>query len=359
MAPNIFEYATKELSQDALICWLVACAREGNGGLRELGVAFMRALMKADGRSVLEVHNRRPGAYEGNCEIGRVLCGPKQQYKKIDVYFQAEVDGKRVSFLIEDKTHTEMHDDQLERYRDIVADDGIEEDLVKAVYLKTGYVFGDERDEAKRGGYAVFDAEDMLALLKEHAGAERHEIVRQYAEYLGRQVDKRREALVKWNLDLDFVQWEFMVRLSKTLGLHGKKQPWPARWYNIGGGAWTQYPYYDHPHYGKRGALYWRLDSWKPLRLMVETTKAGERVLERWDAWSMAFNEARKKAGLPCGKFRRVRSRSGAVVHEGTIGAVDIRSCLCAEGLERVVAKVGCLHRKFVELVDEELRVRA
>ena len=28
MTPNIFKYATKELSQDAVVCWLVAYARD-------------------------------------------------------------------------------------------------------------------------------------------------------------------------------------------------------------------------------------------------------------------------------------------------------------------------------------------
>lgn len=366
MAPNIFNYATKELSQDALICWLVACARKGNGGLRELGVAFVRALMEADKDrcSVFEVREDRPLAYGGNCEVGRVILGPWQQYGKIDVYFQAEVDGKRVSFLIEDKTHTEMHDDQLERYWEIVAKDGIEEDLVKLVYLKTGYVFGDEREEAKSKGYAVFDAEDMLAVLKERGDAERHEIVRQYVEFLRGQLAFRRMAFATWDLGHDFVQWEFMVRLSNALELHGKKRPWPGRWYNIGGGAWTQYPHYDDERYGhERGALYWRLDRGKPLRLMVDTTKAGERVLERWDAWSAAFDYAREtreegEIELPPGGFRRVRSRSGVVVGEGTIGAVDIRNCLCRAGLERVVKGVAVLHRRFVKLVDAELQAR-
>ena len=68
------------------------------------------------------------------------------------MYFQAELDGKVVSFVVEDKTHTEMHGGQLERYRGVVGEDAIEEDLVKAVYFKTGYVFGDDRDQQRELG---------------------------------------------------------------------------------------------------------------------------------------------------------------------------------------------------------------
>ena len=350
MVPNIFDYATKELSQDALICWLVACARDADGELRALGLDFVRALMRAGERTMIDTRNDRQLSYDGDCEVVEVLCGPKQQYGKIDVYFLAAVDGNRVSFLIEDKTHTEMHGNQLERYRGIVARDEIEEKFVKAVYLKTGYVFDDEREKAEHDGYAVFDAENMLAFLDGGGRSGAHEIVSQYADYMTAQVDRRRKAVANWDLDEGFVQWKFMVRLGKVLQLSKPKWPWPGRWFNIGGGAWTQYP-----HWEDRGALYWRLDSWKPLRLMVDTSKAGDHILDRWDGWSRAFEHARMKAGLCAGKFRSVRSRSGAVVREGTIGAVEIAGCLKKEGLDNCVARVERLHRKFVAAVGDEL----
>ena len=62
MVPNIFRYATKELSQDALICWLVACAKEADGELRECGLAFVEALMRSGRGRVIDV---RTGAEDG------------------------------------------------------------------------------------------------------------------------------------------------------------------------------------------------------------------------------------------------------------------------------------------------------
>ncbi len=49
--PNIFKFATKELSQDALICWLVACAKESEGELRECGLAFVQSLFDSGDRT--------------------------------------------------------------------------------------------------------------------------------------------------------------------------------------------------------------------------------------------------------------------------------------------------------------------
>ena len=76
-------------------------------------------------------------------KVGQVLCEPEQQHGNIDVYFQAKVDGQIVSFIIENKRHTEMRGGQLERYLREVMKDSEPKDLIKAVYLKTGYVFDD------------------------------------------------------------------------------------------------------------------------------------------------------------------------------------------------------------------------
>ena len=43
--PNIFDYAKKELSQDAMICWLLECCRSGNGAYREIGHDFVRFIL--------------------------------------------------------------------------------------------------------------------------------------------------------------------------------------------------------------------------------------------------------------------------------------------------------------------------
>ena len=85
----------------------------------------------------------------------------------------------------------------------------VTKDLIKAVYLKTGHVFDDEREKAKSTGYSVFDIEDMVAFLDGDSRARVHEILRQYAEYIRSERDYRRSALKEWNLDESFVQWEF------------------------------------------------------------------------------------------------------------------------------------------------------
>lgn len=136
MTPNIFQYATKELSQDAVICWLVSCAKEAKGDLRECGLSFVQALMLSGGARVMDARSGNETHHAGAGQVTRILEQPTRQYGGIDIYFRAEVDGRVVSFVIEDKTDTEMHGGQLERYRGLVGGDEIGEDLVKAVLLQ-------------------------------------------------------------------------------------------------------------------------------------------------------------------------------------------------------------------------------
>ena len=342
MIPNIFSYATKELSQDAFICWLVACAGKADGILRKCGLAFVEALIRSGGGRVIDARSGAEVGYRGAGRVLSVVRGPFAQHGGIDVYFQANVDGNVVSFVVEDKTGTEMHSGQLERYRKAVGDDAEPEDLIKAVYFKTGYVFDDEREQAERAGYCVFDAKDVAAFFGQDGRSGTHGFVSDFAQHVGELVAKRRQALDQWNLDEGFVQWKFMVALGKEL--EEGDANWPARYYNLGGGAWTQYP-----HYERRRSVFWRLDSWKPLRLMVDTNEVGgDHALAAWDGWDQAFQDATQRSGLDPAAFRRVRIKSGAAVREGTIGAVDAGICLRREGLDRCVQKVADLHRRFI-----------
>ncbi len=278
--PNIFRFATKELSQDAVICWLVACAREADGTLGECGRSFVRALVK-----------HGPHGDQGQCDVTDV--GPPQRQREgIDVYFRATIDGRRVTFVIEDKTDTEMHSDQLKRYSDSVRQDDEHEDGFCLVYYKTGYVYDDERDEVKNAGYRVFDAEDMQRFLAGHAGRGEHEILRQYREHIDGILSERREQLLRWDRSHAFVQYEFMRGLRAALlarceewatGL-GEEIP-ILRGANRSGDPWTQYWFCD--------ALGWRIDGSQPLRLRVFTPDAGKRFAgwnaDTWNMWTETF----------------------------------------------------------------------
>ena len=366
--PNIFSYATKELSQDAFICWLIACAIKATGNLQECGLAFVRTLFRAGasngtkGIPVLDPDGNPIAPYNGPCEVSDV-CTPVRQYgkEKIDVYFQAKVDGKMGSFSIEDKVDTEAHSNQLKRSLDYVINDDQEEDLIKPVYFKTGYVFDDERDAVKKDKYSVFEAKDLKKFLNCHPNAIREDqILRQYVEYLNDKIQTRAEALKNWDFEQDYVQWEFLLKLRRVLRnadgewqhfvsnkLSGEPRwekpdkpywTWNGLWRgNIKGSRpWTHYWFSRH--------LFWKLDSRIPLRLMINLNEA-KTSYDVVPEYRNRFNEALQKEGL---RARKVEPRKR---DECTIGSIDTENLrgMTKSELRKFLDSVKRVHIEFLQ----------
>ena len=112
LAPNIFSLATKELSQDSFFTWLLKWADQKyqfhDHALNLIGQNFVRLLINQD----LEY------------KINRVEAG--RQWKNIDIW--AKVNDEYF-IIIEDKTNTGAHSDQLERYKKIALDHYRDTDL--------------------------------------------------------------------------------------------------------------------------------------------------------------------------------------------------------------------------------------
>lgn len=127
---NLFQFATSELSQDAIIAWI--CNNYN---------------YKLDNIELYNLAN----------EIIRILLGDKKisnieslrimrQFKNIDLLL---VVNNKYAIIIEDKTYTSEHGDQLSRYKEIIMDNKINQDLghwphfeaedIITVYLKTGF----------------------------------------------------------------------------------------------------------------------------------------------------------------------------------------------------------------------------
>ncbi len=369
--PNLFDYATSELSQDAVICWLVACAAEATGDLQECGRAFVRALFRAGvsdgigGVPVLGANGKSTAPYDGPCDVSDV-SSLIPQYRRIDVYFQAKVDGKKVSFIIEDKTYTEAHSGQLARHIEVVTKDKEkEEDLIKPIYFKTGYMFSAERESVEKDKYSVFKAEDMKRFLDDQDATRENEILHQYAEYLTCQMKTRADAQANWDLNQDHVQWEFMLKLRDVLEnaadewqsfvpgqLSGPPPNSDWLWCGLGrsrskgGSPWTQYWFAKH--------LFWRLDSWRPrLRLMIHLRNAG-RSVEESDGmvreYRDRFKEALHKEGLYAGC---VRMRRGNECTIGSVETANLQGMAVSEFLDRVTR----VHIRFLDMIGAKVEL--
>ena len=122
MEPNLFNYATSELSQDAFLLWLLEWAKPENKPfdieLHSASQNFLRFLMGKD----------------ASYEICSVVCN--KQWNHIDVFALV---NDSVALIIEDKILTNEHGNQIERYRTMVNNYYAGKDIeVCSVYLKTG-----------------------------------------------------------------------------------------------------------------------------------------------------------------------------------------------------------------------------
>lgn len=234
--PNIFDWATSELSQDAFLCWLVAHAGETDRPeLQRVARAFIAWLWN-------QAHPMAP------CDPDAVSfeSAPLKQQAHTDVFFSARIRGAVVPFLIEDKVHTSHHGGQLERYAAWLGAQkqkhGATNDV--KVYYKTGYHFDEDRAAAKHG-YVIVGLDDVVAFFSAHTAAS--EILDDYRRYVTAMLIERRHALDGYRaLWRDFVQYEFLRALRACCPEY--IGAWSiSRGANIGGAPWTEYTFASFP----------------------------------------------------------------------------------------------------------------
>jgi len=145
MRPNLFDYATSELSQDAFLAWFCRWADDSMNEDKELQ-ACARSFLKKN------ISLQQPD-YEETIRSVDV----DKQYEHIDVLLTIN-DELRV--IIEDKVHTYTHDNQLRRYSD-----AIEGRKVK-LYIKTGDEPLTQKRKIEEDGYIVITRVDLLHFLE-------------------------------------------------------------------------------------------------------------------------------------------------------------------------------------------------
>ena len=237
--PNLFDYATKELSQDAMICWLIDWAgRETNGDpegeeLRQCGLAFVKALFS----------KWRDWGY--SVDLGdSVRTEVRRQDRSIDVL--ARVNGLQV-LLIEDKTETGAHDNQLERYWESVVEGEtgfgkVAEDNVWPIYFRTGNHSLKERRRVEEQEYAVFDRTDFLSVLKTYQGT--NDILIGFRCFLKRWQEET-DSFRDWTNDCDERKkrgWEGLYRYVEESYLDNSDDNWGSLGSLVGGynGLWIE-----------------------------------------------------------------------------------------------------------------------
>lgn len=146
--PNIFDYATSELSQDAVICYLLSFGKKEFNGSKEYIAAHKFLRECGIEEDVKEIHT---------------------QYKHIDVLVETE----NYLLIIEDKTYTNEHDDQILHYVKELKNDELSQNReIRVCYFKTGdylrkYVPPKNQDILLEKNCKSLERKDILEIIKD------------------------------------------------------------------------------------------------------------------------------------------------------------------------------------------------
>src|SRR5690625_4261550 len=165
--PNIFTYATSELSQDAFLCWFIEWAKpqhhESNRLLHQLAQKFLQKIF-----------------LKHQIDFPRLeSIKIERQVENIDVLI---VINEIYAIIIEDKTFTSEHSNQLTRYLQT-----INETKAYLHKLPIYYKTGNQGDYSKvyQAGYKVFKREEMINLFeRNHISQIKSDILQNYYQHL-------------------------------------------------------------------------------------------------------------------------------------------------------------------------------
>lgn len=199
--PNIFSFATKELSQDALIAWLLAWGDDS--------YKTKDSELHLLGKQVISLFADIPVENIHTVEVGR-------QWENIDIWAEINDD----TFLaIEDKTGTSIHDDQLKRYKQTVEEfyRGKRQNLNFA-YFKTENEPLSVLKEVRKNGYKDIDRLQILDILNNYSGS--NAIVVSYRDHLMAIEHKTQNFLAYPVHNWDWYAWQgFYKEIEKHIDI--------------------------------------------------------------------------------------------------------------------------------------------
>jgi len=145
--PNIFDYATSELSQDAVLAYMLAWAHPDHKKmtkLHKLGQCFLRTLLAKAGQKIGDIEKVTVQTQDNHIDVS------------VDI-------NEKIFMIIEDKVDTMRHGEQIKRYKEIAEErfDGGRQ--IVAIYLKTGNESASYHPESELA--ACFFRADVLGVL--------------------------------------------------------------------------------------------------------------------------------------------------------------------------------------------------
>lgn len=203
MKPNLFQFATKELSQDAILCWLASWGdpryKDSDKLLHSLGQNVLSLFF--------EKHAKKLPESLKSVEV-------KRQYRNIDILL---ILNNTISVCIEDKVGSTEHSNQLQRYLEILKTEPFSKDGIVPIYVQTG----DQGSykEVRDAGYQIVQRPELLRILESYSNqGGSNSIVSDFHEHLAQLEMKVQSFKDRPPSDWDEYAWKgFYSELQKRL----------------------------------------------------------------------------------------------------------------------------------------------
>ncbi len=259
--PNLFNYATSELSQDAVLCWMLDWINYEESEMKSFALNTIDKILKLHNYNNLNTRDIRKAFI-------------KRQYRSIDILVKIYFNNNDVLYLIiEDKMNSVAHSEQLKRYSEIVKDlaNNQENSIgLIGIYYKSGFIFDDEKEYVELNNYKVFDKVMMIKLMDNHKNKIANDIFNDYYRYL-KSLKEREEMLHKAIDDNDMTkvkeifnspegQWILSSKIIQKI--ENVKAFYNGT--NQGGSPWTQFAinrYFEN--HSLPDAVFYRIDERK------------------------------------------------------------------------------------------------
>ncbi len=310
-SPNLFNYATSELSQDAMICWLLAHADpkykdNTDPQLQTVALNLINRFLQLSGHQSITDPIRSE-----SFEI-------RKQVKHIDIVVKVN----QYVILIEDKTVANIHGDQLNQYKKTFDKEYNNQNLIIVpIFFKT---FDQSTyQQVEQAGFTPFLRQDLLEVLSPFSKID-NDIFQDYYQYVS-QIEMDVEAFRTTALkDWKGRQWMgFFKALQQELKNVGIKSHWKYV-ANASGGQqvlWLQ----GEGHPDSRQYLQLQSHKVKGIELVIRLSSQNSKLSN--NIKSAIIHHIQKNFELQSNKFPHIQSiiKVDKLGHGKTISLLTIK----------------------------------
>lgn len=183
---NLFNYATKELSQDAFLRWLFESFNDTEC-LKPIVIDFIHTFTQGQ-----KEENRKPLDLS-IADIDRIVTFSQVDHIDVAIDIFLKPNNNHITLVIEDKTDTEEHK-QLDTYNNKIEtwkgyDKPVKESVYK-IFYKTNIIFEDEQRRVNAANWTYFDINDINNFFKKYKNKTNERILNDYIDHI-EELEKR------------------------------------------------------------------------------------------------------------------------------------------------------------------------